>query len=191
MRSPGPKAQSLDPTPRAVRCAAVSIAATFCLVAALALALAADPVAGAIDAGFLPLEQVVDFGSIPRGDKATGSVAFTNLRVHRVELRRVESPCGCSAAVAADAAPAWGKLRLNISVETATLRSPFEHRVRVYTSASQWPLILVLRGEVREQTPAGTAGSGLDRAAADPHTSGKGHAPPGTARADSSQNPDS
>lgn len=77
-----------------------------------------------------PLEH--DFGSLPQGQKVVHEFTITNAGTESLEIRRISTSCGCTAALTTDrTVPAGGTTTLKVTLETRKYRGAIERSVSV------------------------------------------------------------
>ncbi len=97
-----------------------------------------------------PVEQTVDLGDIPIDDKVRHTFRLYNVGGRRLQIRDVETSCGCTVArLSRDEAKPGEFLELDVELDTSIKLGTVEKKIVVHTNDPQTPeLELVLVGKV-------------------------------------------
>lgn len=76
-----------------------------------------------------------DFGSLPQHDKVVHEFTVTNTGTEELEIRRIATSCGCTAALASDRSVAPGESTiLRVTLETRKYKGVVEKSVSIATN---------------------------------------------------------
>lgn len=76
--------------------------------------------------------QEHDFGSLPQDHKAVQEFTILNTGTEVLEIRRISTSCGCTAALTSDrTVPAGGTTTLRVTLETRKYRGAIERSVSI------------------------------------------------------------
>jgi Protein of unknown function (DUF1573) len=105
-------------------------------LAALALSAALAAGSGASDGPRAQIEpEEFDFGSVQQDQKVVHEFTVTNTGTGELEIRRISTSCGCTAALASDRTVAPGKTAtLKVTLETRKYKGVVERSVSIATN---------------------------------------------------------
>jgi hypothetical protein len=76
--------------------------------------------------------QEHDFGTIPQDQKVIHEFTIVNAGTEELEIRRISTSCGCTAALTSDrTVPAGGTTTLQVTLETRKYRGAVERSVSI------------------------------------------------------------
>ena len=99
-----------------------------------------------------PLEH--DFGSLPQNEKVVHEFSILNTGTEELEIRRISTSCGCTAALTSDrSVPPGGTTTLKVTLETRKYRGAIERSVSIASNDSRRVHTVKVRAFVESAQP--------------------------------------